>query len=118
MKNVFAKGFKGTAFAFAISALSLSGTQAFASSVESAEFGNGAWNWWEQSSQSVQNTQASGQTTNLDALSPEFGQGSWNWWADAQDNTIHAVTVAKNDYSPVEPSPSFGAFAIDWWNKS
>lgn len=116
-------GLKGKVLAFTIAAASLSSAQAFGSSIESPEYGNSAWNWWENSVSTVVEsdndiTQEEALTAHPETRSSEFGHVAWNTWntwtsGDSSDNVN-----AKSDNGFKEPSPEFGHVAPAGWENS
>lgn len=120
MFNKFSKTVKGKTLAFAIAATALSSTQAFGSSLESSEYGNSAWNWWENStSTQVESSAEANQTDTLlahpETRSSEYGHVAWNDWQTSVPNDQQPAQTAQNTR---EVSPEFGHIPLNWWENS
>ncbi len=120
MFTTLSKTVKGKTLAFAIAATALSSTQAFGSSLESSEYGNSAWNWWESAtSTQVESVVDTKQTDTLlahpETRSSEFGHVALSTQkASVTDNTLHAQTA----HNTRERSPEFGHIPQNWWENS
>ncbi len=105
---------KNTIAAITFSALAFSTSGAFASTLESAEYGNTAWDWWENASSQ---TEAASSQLNTDYIaypetrSSEFGSVPFNAW---NTSTNADVTLSSSD-SFREVSPELGHFPINWY---
>ncbi len=120
MFNTLSKTVKGKTLAFAIAATALSSTQAFGSSLESSEYGNSAWNWWENSaSTQVQSAVENNQTDTLlahpETRSSEYGHVAWSDWKTGTSNGQQQVQTAQHTR---EASPEFGHIPLNWWENS
>lgn len=105
---------KNTIAAVAFSSLAFSTSGAFASTLESAEYGNTAWDWWKNGSSQIE---AASTQVNTDYIahpetrSSEFGHVPFNSWSTSNDK---GATLGSND-SFREVSPELGNFPINWY---
>lgn len=114
MSTKISSSVKNTIAAVAFYSLAFSTSTSFASSLESSEYGNTAWDWWNNSSNQAE---AASNQINTDYIShPEtrssdFGHVPFNSWTTSTDKD---ATLGSND-SFREVSPEFGNFPINWY---
>ncbi len=120
MFTKYSNGLKGITLALAIAATSLSSAQAFGSSIESPEYGNSAWNWWDneasvQTAAATKNSQLVTLIKHPETRSSEFGHVAWNKWG-ATDMAVNNTSHSGSTYTEV--SPEYGHVPAPGWEKA